>query len=215
MPNCQPQLTFPQQEKHIQCCYILGCNNGAHKHFTKRKIIYNTAILLAVSPEEWTFQEKHIQHCYILGHNNGAYEHFTKRKIMYNTAILLVILLTGNELFNTQWCYLFTMKASSLRSSHLQDCFSEFGKEVVNNDVICLIGLPRWTGDEPPHQIRSYTLLFSLFLYFPYVADPPLRTSALTWPRSRSHDNRTRSIGPISLIWWTYDLRFTCIYFYS
>ena len=41
--------------------------------------------------------------------------------------------------------------------------------------------------DEPPHQIRSYTLLFSLFLHFPYVADPPLRTSALTRPRSRSH----------------------------
>ena len=70
-------------------------------------------------------------------------------------------------------------------------------------------------GDEPPHQIRSYTLLFSLFLHFPYVADPPLRTSAPTRPRSRSHDNRTRSIWPISLIWWTYDLRFTCIYFYS
>ena len=33
-------------------------------------------------------------------------------------------------------------------------------------------------GDEPPHQIRSYTLLFSLFLHFPYVADPPLRDHA-------------------------------------
>ena len=54
--------------------------------------------------------------------------------------------------------------------------------------------------DEPPHQIRSYTLLFSLFLHFPYIADPPLHTSAPTRPRSRSHDNRTRSIGPISLI---------------
>ena len=41
--------------------------------------------------------------------------------------------------------------------------------------------------DEPPHQIRSYTLLFSLFLHFPYVADPPLCTSAPTRPRSRSH----------------------------
>ena len=76
MPNCRPQLTFPQQEKHIQCCYILGRNNGAHKHFTKRKFMYNTAILLAVSPEEWTFQEKHTQNCYILGHNNSAYDHF-------------------------------------------------------------------------------------------------------------------------------------------
>ena len=51
-------------------------------------------------------------------------------------------------------------------------------------------------GNEPPHQIRSYTLLFSLFLHFPYIADPPLRTSAST----RLHDNRTRSLGPISLI---------------
>ena len=97
MPNCQPKS---QQEKHIQCCYILGCNNGTHEHFTKRKIMYNTAILLAISLEEWTFQEKHIQHWYILGRNNGTYEHFTKRKIMYNTAILLVILLTGRMNFS-------------------------------------------------------------------------------------------------------------------
>ena len=62
--------------------------------------MYNTAILLAVSPGKWTFQEKHIQHCYILGHNNGAYEHFTKRKIMYNTAILLVLLLTRRMNFS-------------------------------------------------------------------------------------------------------------------
>ena len=34
--------------------------------------------------------------------------------------------------------------------------------------------------DEPPHQIRSYTLLFSLFLHFPYIANPPLHTSTLT-----------------------------------
>ena len=34
--------------------------------------------------------------------------------------------------------------------------------------------------DEPPHQIRSYTLLFSLFLHFPYIADPPLHTSTPT-----------------------------------
>ena len=53
-------------------------------------------------------------------------------------------------------------------------------------------------ADEPPHQIRSYTLLFSLFLHFPYIADPPLCTSAPTRPRS--HDNHTRSIGLISLI---------------
>ena len=31
-------------------------------------------------------------------------------------------------------------------------------------------------GDEPPHQILLYTLLFSLFHYFLYIADPPLHT---------------------------------------
>ena len=36
------------------------------------------------------------------------------------------------------------------------------------------------SSDEPPHQIRSYTLLFSLFLHFPYITDPPLHTSAPT-----------------------------------
>ena len=30
--------------------------------------------------------------------------------------------------------------------------------------------------DEPPHQIRSYTLLFLLFLYFLYIVNPPLCT---------------------------------------
>ena len=33
---------------------------------------------------------------------------------------------------------------------------------------------------DEPHQIRSYTLLFLLFLHFLYIADPPLRTSAPT-----------------------------------
>ena len=37
-----------------------------------------------------------------------------------------------------------------------------------------------FSDDEPPHQICSYTLLFSLFLHFPYIADPPLRTSTPT-----------------------------------
>ena len=40
------------------------------------------------------------------------------------------------------------------------------------------------TGDEPPHQIHSYTLLFSLFLHFPYIANPPLCTSAPTRPHA-------------------------------
>ena len=38
------------------------------------------------------------------------------------------------------------------------------------------------SGNEPPHQIPSYTLLFSLFLYFLYIVDPPLHTSAPTRP---------------------------------
>ena len=54
------------------------------------------------------------------------------------------------------------------------------------------------TADEPPHQIHSYTLLFSLFLCFLYIADPPLRTSTLM--RSCSHNNRTHFIRPILLI---------------
>ena len=33
-------------------------------------------------------------------------------------------------------------------------------------------------ADEPPHQMHSYTLLFSLFLCFLYIVDPPLHTSA-------------------------------------
>ena len=33
------------------------------------------------------------------------------------------------------------------------------------------------TDDETPHQIHSYTLLFSLFLYFLYIVDPPLPTT--------------------------------------
>ena len=37
------------------------------------------------------------------------------------------------------------------------------------------------SSDEPPHRICSYTLLFSLFLHFLYITDPPLHTSALTW----------------------------------
>ena len=58
--------------------------------------------------------------------------------------------------------------------------------------------------DGPPHQILSYTLLFSLFLYFLYIADPPLCTT-------HRHDHtRTHFIGPVSLIWWTHVLQFTC-----
>ena len=39
-------------------------------------------------------------------------------------------------------------------------------------------------GDEPPHQICLYTLLFLLFHYFLYIINPPLCTPALTWPHT-------------------------------
>ena len=45
-------------------------------------------------------------------------------------------------------------------------------------------GLRCGTGDEPPHQIRSYSLLFSLFLHFPYIVYPPLCTSAPKRPHA-------------------------------
>ena len=40
------------------------------------------------------------------------------------------------------------------------------------------------TNNEPPHQICSYTLLFSLFLHFLYIADPPLCTSTPMRPHA-------------------------------
>ena len=88
-----------------------------------------------------------------------------------------------------------------LGGAQVSQCIDK--EHIENSDVSIRANMMRYpcqSGDEPPHQIRSYTLLFSLFLHFPYVADPPLRTSAPTRPRSRSHDYRTRSIGPISLI---------------
>ena len=54
-------------------------------------------------------------------------------------------------------------------------------------------------GDEPPHQIRSYTLLFLLFLCFLYIADPPLHTSAPT----RSHLLHQTDLTYLMDIWLT------------
>ena len=73
-------------------------------------------------------------------------------------------------------------------------------------------------GDEPPHQIHSYTLLFSLFLYFLYIIDPPLRTPTLTRP----HVIALALAWHLHLLHWT-DLTYlidTCFtihmfYFYS
>ena len=91
--------------------------------------------------------------------------------------------------------------------------FEVLGKEGLT--VYCLKLPATWKKihpiDEPPHQIHSYTLLFLLFLCFLYIVNPPLCTSTPMW----LHNNCTRSIRPISLIWWTHDLQFTCIYFYS
>ena len=57
-------------------------------------------------------------------------------------------------------------------------------------------------SDEPPHQICSYTLLFSLFLRFPYIIDPPLRTSALT---RQSHLLHRTDLTYLMDICMTYD----------
>ena len=72
--------------------------------------------------------------------------------------------------------------------------------------LVIFSSMPFYTDhvDESPHQIHSYTLLFSLLLYFLYIIDPPLCTL------TACDCTHTRFIGPISLIWWTHDLWFTC-----
>ena len=64
--------------------------------------------------------------------------------------------------------------------------------------------------DDHPHQIRSYTLLFSLFLHFPYIADPPLCTSAPTRPHAivlalaqQSHSLHRTNLTYLMDIWLT------------
>ena len=64
--------------------------------------------------------------------------------------------------------------------------------------------------DEPPHQIRSYTLLFSLFPHFPYIANPPLRTSAPMRPHAtalalarQSHSLYRTDLAYLMDIWLT------------
>ena len=51
-----------------------------------------------------------------------------------------------------------------------------------------------WYIDEPPYQICLYTLLFSLFLHFPYIADPPLCTSALMRPHALALTRQLHSL---------------------
>ena len=63
-------------------------------------------------------------------------------------------------------------------------------------------------GDEPPHQIRSYTLLFSLFLHFPHIANPPLHTSTPTQPHAialarQSHSLYWTELAYLMDIWLT------------
>ena len=58
-------------------------------------------------------------------------------------------------------------------------CCDAFDIWVLKGITPRLVGRIVWEGgDEPPHQICSYTLLFLLFLHFLYIADPPLCTSA-------------------------------------
>ena len=61
-------------------------------------------------------------------------------------------------------------------------------------------------SDEPPHQICSYTLLFSLFLHFPYIANPPLHTSAPTRLHAlarQSHSLYWTNLAYLMDIWLT------------
>ena len=64
------------------------------------------------------------------------------------------------------------------------------------------------TVDEPPHQICSYTLLFSLFLHFLYIVDPPLCTSTPTRPHAltlarQSHSLYRTNLAYLMDIWLT------------
>ena len=70
--------------------------------------------------------------------------------------------------------------------------------------------LVEWQWWASSSDTLIYPSIFA-FLHFLYIVDPPLCTSTPTWP----HDNCTRFIRPILLIWWTHDLQFTCIYFNS
>ena len=62
------------------------------------------------------------------------------------------------------------------------ECEHNFIKSIMAEQSKNMINLTN--TDEPPHQILSYTLLFSLFLHFLYIVDPPLRTSAPTRPHA-------------------------------
>ena len=65
------------------------------------------------------------------------------------------------------------------------------------------------SDDEPAHQILLYTLLFSLFHYFLYIADSPLPTPCQHDCTQCIHTHLC-FIRPASLIWWTDFLQFTC-----
>ena len=97
------------------------------------------------------------------------------------------------------WSWIWTCwisKASFNPISWSQTVYTEI--EHLPSTVLVCIAMLQWlrttsesksefigllqVADEPPHQICSYTLLFSLFLHFLYIADPPLRTSAPMQP---------------------------------
>ena len=73
-------------------------------------------------------------------------------------------------------------EASRVGISSLTD-LGKYHREFIAMTTF-LIAKNHISADEPPHQIRSYTILFSLFLHFPYVADPPLHTSAPMQPHA-------------------------------
>ena len=84
----------------------------------------------------------------------------------------------------TTWWPIITMNASN---NKLHQTWSEvfilcspviIQFKEMTKQYVCVVDQ---SGDEPPHQICSYTLLFLLFLRFLYIADPPLCTSAPTW----------------------------------
>ena len=63
-----------------------------------------------------------------------------------------------------------------------------------------------------------YAPLFLLFHYFLYIADPLLHTPPMQPPTQASTITHMQCahlcfIGLASLIWWTYDVQFTCLQF--
>ena len=75
--------------------------------------------------------------------------------------------------------------------------------EAVSEFYMFIIGLI----DEHPHQILLYPSIFT----FPLLPLPHQSTAMYPCTDTTTHDHtHTCFIGPISLIWWTHVLQFTC-----